>query len=65
MDVTPACSDLGSAYSRKGPPVSLSMHLMRFDRYCAHTRVVSTGLPTPLACNIFAVCSRRADEKVP
>jgi len=33
-------------YSRKGPPVSLSMHLMRLERYCQgkHKRAKSTRI---------------------
>ena len=32
--VDPRCTTHAYIHSRKGPPVSLSMHLMRLDRYC-------------------------------
>eukprot|EP00960_Hanusia_phi_P025777 745877-Hanusia_phi.AAC.2 len=38
-DIYSCCSR--PSYSRKGPPVSLSMHFRRLDRYCSH------GQPLP------------------
>ena len=61
------------AYSRKGPPVSLSMHLMRLLRYCTHERAhvnktpqtgaapaPGTGSPAPTPAEAAPAVSRGA-----